>query len=370
MKIRSVTATAVRVPVTRTGTMARAKRTHAARTIVEIVTEGGLTGVGETRGEWAAAIVRDRFAPRLVGIDAADRNAARAACLVRHIDYGFPEQRVDLYAFAAVELALWDILGKALGAPLYRLLGGAVRERAPFVAYAYTVDLDEGYTEAQVPKMMAGIAAREVAASGARMFEFKVGVHSVACEIATVNAVRDAVGPEVELAVDANMGFGMEDARRFLDGVAEARLANFEEPVARLSDMALLRSDFGVPVSSHCTDLDALKAYPEIDSVVSDPLLLGGIDGTGELMTAAVADGRRFWLRSAWELGVAWAAMCHMGLAWAPLDRPAQTLINWVADDLVEGEPWLVRNGGVRPPDAPGLGVELDRAALKRYAVG
>ena len=133
--------------------------------------------------------------------------------------------------------------------------------------------------------------------------------------------------------------------------------------------MARLRREFGVPVSTHCTDLDALKAYPEIDSMVSDPLLQGGIDGTRELMTRAVADGRRFWLRSAWELGIAWAAMCHMGLAWKPLDRPSQTLINWVADDLVVGETWLVRNGGVRPPEAPGLGVELDRAALARYAV-
>ncbi len=86
-------------------------------------------------------------------------------------------------------------------------------------------------------------------------------------------------------------------------------------------------------------------------------------------MSRVNALGRRFWLRARWELGIAWAVMCHLGLARPELDRPSQALINWVEDDLVLGEPWLVRDGGVRPPDVPGLGVELDRAALARYAV-
>ena len=368
MRIRSVRATPV--PVTRTGTMARAKRTHVSRTIVEITADDGTVGLGETRGEWSAPIINERFQPELIRLPVADRRAGRAACLPAYVDYGFPEQRMDINAFAAVELALWDLAGKRAGAPLFRLLGGPVRDRAPFGAYAYTVDLDEGYAEADVPAVMADIAAEEVAKAGARMFEFKVGVHATACEVATVNAVRSAVGPEVELAIDANMGFDIEGARRFIDGVAAARLANFEEPVARLADIARLRRESGLQMSTHCTDLDALKPYPEIDSVVSDLHLQGGIDGTLDLIAGVRATGRRFWLRSAWELGISWAAMCHLGLALPELDRPAQALINWVADDLVRGETWLVRDGGVRPPEAPGLGVELDRAALERYAVG
>ena len=103
--------------------------------------------------------------------------------------------------------------------------------------------------------------------------------------------------------------------------------------------------------------------------MVSDIHLHGGVEGVIDVMTHAAALSRRFWLRARWELGVSWAAMCHLGIARPELDRPAQALINWVEDDLIAGDPWLVRHGGVRPPELPGLGVELDRPALARYTV-
>ena len=370
MRIKSVTATPVNVPVTRVGAFSRTKRTHVSRTIVEIETDGGLTGLGETRGEWSAAIISETFAARLFGLPALERHTARQACLPLRFDYGFPEQAGERNAFAAVELALWDIAGKAVGQPLFRLLGGPARARAPFVAYAYAVDPAEGHKEAEVPDIMAGIAERAVAATGAVMFEFKVGLHPVACEIETVGAARAALGPDVDLAVDANMGFSVEQARRFLAGVEKARLANFEEPVEGLAETARLSADTGVPVSTHCTDLDALRAHPAIEAVVSDLHLHGGIDGVIALMNGVTGLGKRFWLRSAWELGISWAAMCHLGMARPELDHPAQQLMDWVADDLVLGEPWLVREGGVCPPETPGLGVELDRDAMARYATG
>ena len=231
------------------------------------------------------------------------------------------------------------------------------------------MDPAEGRPAGEIAAIMADIAADRVEASGARMFEFKVGLHSAACEIGVVQAVRDAVGPEVDLAVDANMGFSVEQARRFLAGTAELRLANIEEPVAGLGRTERLRAELGVPVSTHCFDLDALSRHPGIDSVVSDPALLGGIGPLVEFIAKVSALDKRIWLRARWELGIAWAVMCHLGVACPELDRPAQALIDWVADDLVLGETWLVTEGGVRPPDAPGLGVELDRAALARHAV-
>ena len=370
MKITAVRAVAVRVPVTRPAAFVRTTLTHVSSTIVEVDTEGGLIGIGETRGTFAARIVNEQFAPKVVGLSAAARRAVRDACLPRQpFDYGYPERMCELNAFAGIELALWDLAGTVAGEPLFRLLGGPVRDRAPFVAYAYTVHPDEGLSAAEIAKTMADIAARSVTKSGASMFEFKVGLHPVPCEIAVVEAVREAVGGEVDLAVDANMGFGIEAARRFLDGAAEARLANIEEPVASLAGCERLRGEFGVPVSTHCYDLDAVSAYPLIDSVVSDIHLHGGIEGVIDVMTRAAALSRRFWLRARWELGVSWAAMCHLGIARPELDRPAQALIDWVEDDLITGEPWLVRDGGVCPPELPGLGVELDRPALARYTV-
>ena len=370
MKIKSVRATAVHVPVTRIAAFSKMKLTHVKSTIVEVETEAGVLGLGETRGDWGARIVNECFADAVVGLPADDRRAVRDTCLAKApFDYGYPEYPAERNAFAAVEEALWDIAGKEAGMPLYRLLGGAVRERAPFVAYAYAVDPDEGHSDAEVARIMAEIAADSVKKTGASMFEFKVGLHSPACEIGVVRAVREAVGPDVEVSVDANMGFSVEQARRFLAGVAEARLANIEEPVAGLGAVERLRAEFGVPVSTHCVDLDALGRYPGIDSVVSDPQLLGGIAELIEFVVGVRALNKRFWLRARWELGIAWAVMCHLGVARPELDRPSQALIDWVEDDLVLGDTWLVTEGGVRPPETPGLGVELDRAAMKRYRV-
>ena len=369
MKITAVRATPVRVPVTRIAAFSRRKLTHVANTIVEVETDAGVTGLGETRGEWCARIIDERFAPAVTGLPTAERRAVRDACLpAEPFDYGYPEHLSERSAFAGIELALWDIAGKEAGLPLYRLLGGAVRERAPFVAYAYTVDPDEGRSPSEIADIMAEIAADGIAKSGAAMFEYKIGLHPPACEIGVARAVRRAVGPGVELAVDANMGFTMEAARRFLAGVEETRLANIEEPVAGLAMIERLRHEFAVPVSTHCIDLDALARYPGIDSVVSDAQLLGGIAAAIDYMTRVRALGKRFWLRARWELGIAWAAMCHLGMARPELDRPSRALIDWVEDDLVLGETWLVRDGGVRPPETPGLGVELDRDALARYA--
>ena len=368
MRIKAVRATPVRVPVTRIAAFAKRKLTHVANTIVEVEVDDGTVGLGETRGDWCACVVNELFAPKLVGLRADDQHAARDTCLPGEpFDYGYPEYPYWRNAFAGVEIALWDLAGKHTGRPLYDLLGGAVRPRAPFVAYAYTVDPDEGVPDKDIPDVMAKIAAAAVANSGARMFEFKVGLHPIACEIEIVRAVREAVGENVDLAVDANMGFTVEAARRFLGGVADARLANVEEPVAGLGPTARLRTEFDIPVSTHCIDLDAIACHPAIDSIVSDPQLLGGIGSATEFIVRTASLGRRFWLRARWELGIAWAVMCHLGLARPELDRPSQALINWIEDDLVLGDPWLVRDGGVRPPDTPGLGVELDRAALARY---
>jgi glucarate dehydratase len=374
LRIASVAARAVRVPITRPAVMSGAVRSHVTRTIVEIATDGGLTGIGETRGEPAAAAINHRFAPALAGCRATDRHAARARCLPARIDWGLaPEQRLDLMAFSAVEMALWDLLGKACGLPVYALLGGPVRERAPFVAYLYGVAPGPAGSEADVPGRTAELAAARIAETGSTLLELKVGIHAPACDAATVRRVREALGPGIGIALDANMGMSLAAARAFLDAAAPCGIENLEEPTPRLADYARLQDEYRIATSTHCTELDlvahAARGRAPIDAVVSDLHYHGGIGPIRELAAAATSRGHRFWLRSSWELGISWAAMCHVALATPAIERPSQGLIDLVADDLVEGEPWLLRDGGVRPPDRPGLGVALDRAALERYAI-
>jgi glucarate dehydratase len=372
LRIVQVKATPVRVPVTRAGVMSGTVRTHVARTIVEVATDQGLTGLGETRGTYSAAIINARFAGRLQGQNAHDRANARRLCLLPHIDYGLAEQRIDLLAFAGVEIALWDLTAKAAGLPLFLLLGGAARPLAEFGGYVYSV-ADEKGGEAGIPRAIADVAAELVDKTGVRLIELKIGVNSLACDVATITQVRRAIGREIDLAVDANMGMSLATARRFLDETRYQCLENFEEPTDRLADFPLLQREYGISTSTHCTDFWALEGAEaaaggsRIGAVVSDLHYHGGITAALDLAAAVVARGHRFWLRSSWELGISWAAMCHVALSSPHISRPSQTLINWISDDLVLGDVWLPRTGGVRPPEKPGLGVELDRESLDRF---
>lgn len=141
-------------------------------------------------------------------------------------------------------------------------------------------------------------------------------------------------------------------------------LENAEEPVASLAQMQQLASEFNVNVSAHCADLDTVLAYPRV-GVVPTLDAAGGISGVRRLAQVLGACGRRVWLRSHAEAGIGWAAITHLGMSTPELNRPAQSLMDLIAEDLVLGERWDVRQGGVRPPEIPGLGVSLDRTALR-----
>lgn len=331
------------------------------RTIVEIETVDGVVGLGEARGLWPAAIVTDRFAPRLVGLSARDREGARAACIDRSFDHGFPERLVDRAVFSAVEIALWDIAGKAEGMPVHRLLGGPVRACAAFAAYGYPPNPKLEISEADTPAFMAQAAAEAVARTNTNLYEFKIARRSLACDIATVQAVREALGPGIDIAVDANMGWSFEKARRFLEETRDAGLANVEEPVPTLQETAALRRAANVSMSTHCTLLDAVAAYPEIDAVVFDLHAMGGLEASMRFAETVAALGRQVWLRSVWELGIGVAAMTQLALACSDLKRASQCLIDFAINDLV-----LPCETGT---DRPGLGVELNKEALRHYNV-
>jgi glucarate dehydratase len=368
MHIVDVRVTPVSIGLTRSAAMAHGSpQDRVTRSIVEVELDTGLVGLGETAAGPRTEMIADEFGPAIRGLDARDLRAIRRHCLPDALDYGTPVLLLEREAFGGLEVALWDVLGKSLGYPIYRMLGGLARNAAPFVAYAYPVVAGPDLDESRVPEKMAEYAATSIERSGAKIFEFKIGRNSLECDIATVFAVREAVGPHVNLAIDANMGLSIDEARAFLATVAPAGIANFEEPVADLASMAALRREFNVPVSTHCTDLDALRAHPEIDASVFAIDTQGGIAASLALIQSLHAIGKRCWLRSYVETGVLWAAMVHLGIACPLLDRPGQALIETLEDDLIEGDVWHVRDGGVVPPDSPGLGVSLDVSSVARH---
>lgn len=361
LNIARIRAIPVNVPYRHPPVMSAGASKYSTRTVIIVDTSAGISGVGEASYGFPAGIIEQEFAPAITGLDALDHALLRRHCLPEKFDFGTPSLKMRLAAWGGIEIALWDILGKHAGIPVYRLLGGAFRRRAPFVAYSYA-DVDpEGS-----PKLMADRAMSAVEESGASIFEFKVGVHPVEVEIEVIRSVHAALQGRAEIAVDANMGMSLGSARRFLSAVGPV-LENCEEPVASLRDMDLLAREFGVNISTHCSDLDTIMHYKDISGVVPTLDVAGGIGAVRRLSEALASLGRRVWLRSHAEAGIAWAAIVHLGISLPGLSRPAQSLVDLIEDDLILGERWSVREGGVMPPERPGLGVELDLEAVLRY---
>jgi glucarate dehydratase len=358
MKITAIRATPVNIPYHNPARMSAGTSGHSTRTIIEVETDAGLTGLGDASYAFAADVIEREFAPALLGLDPTAGAVLRRYCLPDHLDFGTPLLKARLAAWGGIDIALWDLTGKAAGVPVYQLLGGVIRERAPFVSYSYSPPEAD-----RAPALMSTTARKAIDLTGAKIFEFKVGVHPLAVDIETIAAVHAALAGRAQVAVDANMALSYEAARTLLREVAPL-LENFEEPVESLRQMEELAAEFSVHTSAHCTDLDAMMAYPHVDAV---PTLdaCGGITGVRRLAHVLGATGRRVWVRSHAESGIGWAAIVHLGMSTPELHRPAQSLMDLSAEDLVLGDRWDVRHGGVRAPAAAGLGVSLDRAALE-----
>ena len=368
MKIQSIIATPVSIPTVRPCAWAWGCTLGTTRTILQMQTDDGLEGIGECSGAAPALLISNSLASQLLGHEVGDLAGLRQLCRMDFSDCLSLATPDLVEAFAALEMAMWDLQGKSLGKPLYELLGGAARPMAEFVSYGYLLDLNsQGISESDVPCAMAECARRGLAASGARMFEFKVGRYSLATDIETVREIRAVVGDSVELAVDANMKLDLPRARRFLDSVRPQRLAGFEEPVASYVEMSQLHKEFGILISGHSLDAEKRMHFPDVAGVVGDLHLQGGLSNTPRQAATFASLGLKYWQRACLETGISWSAMVHLGMACPHMGRASQALMDYIEDDLVVGEPWQVKRGGVVAPPLPGLGVSLDLEALVKY---
>jgi len=370
MKITGIETIPIDVPIHKDKATLGAKGYHASSPflVVRVHTDEGVDGLGEVSctplwsGEdqvSAAHFIAKVLAPVLVGEDPLERTR-----LVARMDATLAN---NPFTKAGIEIALWDIAGKVAGVPLYRLLGGAVRET---VRTKYSVSGLE-------PARAAEIAAWAVD-QGFDAMKVKVGIEPEA-DIARVRAVRGAVGPDVLLGVDANGGWEASTAVRLLPALAEAGIAFIEQP-APVGDprwLARVRAAATVPIvadESLSTAADALSLIAsEAADVFSIYVGLGGGIGEG-VKVAAVADAARLHctIGSNLELGIAQAAMIHLAVS-QPSIRPDVVPCDIISrffyeGDIVTGQ--LPVEGGVaRRLEGPGLGVELDLDAIARYRV-
>jgi len=307
---------------------------------------------GDTLGGLVAA-VRDHLGPLLIGADAWDRPALTAR--LRAVLIG------NTGAHSAVEMALVDLAGRASGLSAVDLLGGAVRREVAPMWLIGNATPDQDVAEA---------AAR--AKNGIRIFKLKVGVKPLDTEIATTLAVRKALGPGVPICADANCGFSHEAARRYLDATREAGLLFLEQPFdhADMTGLAALARSTPVPIGADegihsLHDIEA-HAAAGAGGVSLKLIKLGGFAAA----LAAGALSRRLGLAvniaaKMSESSIGTAATVHLACAVDAIDWGVSLTHFYLAEDLVRS-PLAMTGGVVALPGKPGLGVEVDDAAVAR----
>ncbi|MGE5643948.1 MAG: mandelate racemase/muconate lactonizing enzyme family protein [Byssovorax cruenta] len=336
----------------------------ATKGIVEVRTNEGIIGWGEVATVEQADIVVNEFAPRLRGVDPSNIDDCSRRCL--------PEIRTLLNthdsglvkAFGGLELALWDIKGKALDVPVYSLLGGPVRREIGFSEY-FALRLPSATEPGEsTPLEVARYCARMREQYGSTIFEGKVGVLDLDTEIEMVKEVRAAIGPDAVLRLDANNSWPLNMARKALARLEPFDIANIEDPTLTFQDMAKLRQHSAIPFSSHLPDLRRAVELGVPDTFVLNVITLGGLRETMKFISACELMGVGFWFYSG-ETAVGTAAYMQLAAAIPYLSQPGQSLFRWYADDIV-AELIQPHANAIPIPDAPGLGVAVDPEALRR----
>ncbi|HEX2036873.1 MAG TPA: enolase C-terminal domain-like protein [Chloroflexota bacterium] len=370
MKISQVETIPVKVPIDQRRATRGARGAHLESPflLVKLHTDEGIVGLGEVSctARWsgedqvtAAHLIHTYLAPLVVGQDptAIERLTARL------------HQGVANHPFtkAALEMACWDILGKVAGLPVYRLLGGAVRE---FVPTKYSVSGLAPAAAAELAAWAAGL--------GFRTMKVKVGTDPQE-DVARVRAVREAVGAAVHLGVDANGGWSPRVAIHTIRRLAEFDIEFAEQPVAPLDVawMADVRRNVHVPVMADESVYTLQDAMALVRAEAADVLSVyigkgGGIGPARKVAAVAEAAGLTCTVGSNLELGVASAAMIHLAIATPGIGAeafPCDILSQFFYEGEILAEPLPIKPGQARPFERPGLGVELDEASVERYRV-
>ncbi len=383
MRIASVEAIPFRLPARREFRWAGLHARIGSFVLVRVRTDDGLVGLGEAtplpdwggdfgrRGgetqETVVSMVTKILAPVLIG-----RDPVSVELLLADMDRVLWGHN---YAKAAIDIALHDLRAKAMGQPLYAVLGGAVRPAVP-LAHMIGLMSDADALAEGTGAVGDGIGALQIK-----------GGEDPERDIRLLKALRARLGPAVRLRLDANQGYGRaKDAINIVRQLGPGVLDMLEQPVTGLRDMASVTRavDLTVIADESCWDArDALEVVQEqaADAISIYLAKAGGIARARQVATIAAAAGLPCDVNGSIESGIGNAANVHFALATpavvlasvipvsAPAGfRPFQVGGAYYADDIIR-EPFKASGGALLPLEGPGLGVELDEEKLERFRV-
>jgi L-alanine-DL-glutamate epimerase-like enolase superfamily enzyme len=351
--------------------------------LVRIETQCGLVGYGEAKEEVGSegnshalvALINQKFAPLLTGEDPRDINRLwevmyngprdHYALARGHVFPILGRRGVTVSAISGVDMALWDLLGKHLNAPVWRLLGGRKASRMPAYASGGWADV------AGIGKQLLGYVER----GGFKAVKMRVGVidGDPVNSARRVHAAREALGPDIGLACDAHGTYTVSEAKKFCQLVEDANLMWFEEPVSAddKRGLAEVRASTCVPIATgesefNRFDFRDLAELRAADIFQPDLAICGGISEAMRIGAIASAWNLRL-APHLWTGALAFAAGLHVAAA-----SPS----GWILEYSLGANPLLhelakekfrVVDGMIDIPDRPGLGVTIDDGFVERY---
>lgn len=344
-------------------------------TVVEVRTDDGISGLGEVRmlnhTDALLGYLTEAGPHHILGTDPFDIESL-VHRMTRH-DYARAGE-IAMSALATVEIACWDIIGKALGLPVYKLLGGAVRDRIK--AYAngwYQVErTPEAFHAAARRVLDRGYRALKLDPFGDGMFE--LDAEETATSLALVEAVRDAVGPDVELLIEMHGRFSPATAIRIAGLLTPLRPAWIEEPVPpeNLKALAKVAAHTDIPIATG-ERMHTRYDYRELFELQAADIIQTDITHSGGLLEAkklAGAAETHYLLMAPHNVGGPISTAANVHLAATTVNFKIQEHFNDFADpylkDCAPGLPEVV-DGYFPLPDTPGLGVELNHDELARH---
>jgi len=364
MKISAVRVYNLRYPLEQPFANSQVWNTTRSAGVVEILTDSGLTGWGE--GLHAANL--ESLERHLIGRDPLDIEVIWQD--LQEKGWG------DIAAMSAVDIALWDIMGKSMDLPIYKLLGGAFRDRIP--AYA------SGLFNKDVPNITQALSdeAQSYVDQGFGAVKMKIGF-GVAYDTTNVAAVRKAVGDSVHLAVDANCGYDASTAIDIGKRIRDCDPYWYEEPISTddVAGYREIRKSLGIPIAGG-EMLRGSRAFRGliqergVDIIQPDISVAGGFSECRKIAAMASANHVRL-LPHMWGTSIRLAATIHWQ-ATIPDSPPALNPVPSLFEfDMTENklrtelalEPILAVDGYVPILQSPGLGIEIDRKILEKYAV-
>lgn len=355
MKISKFKATVVASPDSALLNSWNVHDTHFKRTILELETDDGITGIAEVAEGAAKELGASR--DKVLGRDPFE------------IEY-FRRQIKQPNAFGAVEVACLDIIGKAINRRVVDLIGGAYRESQAFSAYIFFVMPTPDGPDYSTPEAVARQFQEFNQKYGFTSCKFKGGVLPPDKEIEALRIMRAAM-PKAKLRIDPNAAWSVETSVRVARAIEPIGMEYLEDPTPNLDGMAAVRRQTKIPLATNMVVTKPEHVVPAIqkgsvDVVLLDNHYMGGLNNVRYWAAICEAMGWGCSGHSNNHLGISMAMMTHMNCAISRVEYDADTHYPWTTEDIIKGDKLQFKDGKMALPDAAGLGVEIDSDKMAR----